>query len=412
MKILEINAFHYRKGGSEAVFFNTSELLRRHGHQVIPFTLRWEQNLPSDYDRYFAESKESRPGPFRPLKNIANYFYHREAARNLEKLIEAEHPDIAQIHLIWGQLTPSVLTVMRRHNIPAVLTVHDYRLVCPSYLFRNGRGEVCEQCHGTNFWQCVRNRCNRGSLGLSAVMAAEQYTRNRFFNPARLLDGLIYVSDFSRRIHEKYMPALASLPNIRLYNIAPALEDDNPAEAKPTADYFLYFGRLSDEKGVGTMLEAFAETPEAPLKIAGTGPAEEKLRRRADELGLRNIEFLGYRTGSDLNGLVRNARFVIVPSECYENNPMSASEAYAAGVPVIGAAIGGIPEIIDEGRTGYTFTSGSADELAITVRHAQRLPEAQYQAMRRAAREFAVENFDSEKYVASLTGFFERLTVR
>lgn len=152
MKVLLVNAFNYRKGGSETVMFNTADLLREHGHEVMHFTLRWPENLPDENSDFFPQSKETRTGRLRSVKNIINYFYHFEAARNLERLIEKERPDIAQIHLIWGQLTPSVLGVLRRHGIPAVLTVHDYRVICPAYVLRDGSGRVCEQCRGHRFY--------------------------------------------------------------------------------------------------------------------------------------------------------------------------------------------------------------------------------------------------------------------
>lgn len=405
MKILEINVFYYRRGGSETVFFNTSELLSRHGHQVIPFALKWEDNLPGPYNAYFPESKETRSGLMRVPANIVSYFYHSEAADKLQQLIDAEHPDLAQIHLIWGQLSPSILKVLRRNGIPAVLTVHDYRLVCPDFLFRDSSGHACEECHGSNFWKCVSHRCCKGSLPLSLMMAAEQYTRNRFFHPASLLSGLIYVSDFSREIHHRYMPRLKELPDIRLYNTAPSIA----AAPSTPGDYYLYFGRLSDEKGVSTLLQAAAGLPEVKFKIAGSGPLEEELRATATSLGLKNVEFLGFRKGEELQSLIAGARMVIVPSECYENNPLSVVEAYSAGVPVIGAAIGGIPEIVPEGKTGFTFTTGNSASLVRAITKAQALSPQELMSMRERALDFARLNFDPDLYYTRLITFFTTL---
>ncbi len=406
MKILEINAFYYNRGGSETVFFNTTDLLRSRGHQVIPFTLRWDENLPSPYSRYFPQSKETRSGVFRPVNNIITYFYHFEAAEKLEKLIDDEQPDIAQIHLIWGQLSPSILKVLKRKNIPAVLTVHDYRLVCPDFLFRNGKGEICEQCEGHKFWKCVVNKCCRGSRGLSMMMASEQYTRNLLFNPAKLLSGIVYVSDFSRNIHEKYMPSLKQLPAVRLYNTANIIAD-TPSTA---SDYLLFFGRLSDEKGISTLVKAVAGLPKMKLKIAGNGPLETEMKDFCARRGIDNIEFIGFKTGEDLHKLVREARFVVVPSECYENNPMTIVEAYSAGVPVIGSAIGGIPEVIEEGKTGFTFTVKDVDSLAQVLRKSSELSDSEYTAMRSNALSFAKENFNPDKYFLSLDTLFRKLT--
>lgn len=407
MKVLTINAFNYRKGGSETVMFNTGDLLHEHGHEVVHFALRWPENLPDANSEYFPASKETRTGRLRALKNVVNYFYHFEAARNLERLIEKERPDIAQIHLIWGQLSPSVLAVLRRHGIPAVLTVHDYRLVCPAYVFRNGRGEVCEQCRGSRFYKCVTNACCKGSRGLSAMMAAEQYFRNAFFAPAKYLSGLLYVSDFARDIHQRYMPRLASLPSARIYNFS---RDISAAPAPRPADkYYLYFGRLSAEKGVGTLIEAFAARPDLHLKLVGTGPEEEALRARVASARLANIEFTGYRTGKPLDDLVRGAYFVIVPSEWYENNPLTVIEAYSAGVPVIGSRIGGIPEIVADGLTGFQFDCGDKASLAAAVDRAEALDATAYGAMQRHAIDFAASNFSRDVYYNSLIDFFNRV---
>lgn len=405
MKILAINAFHYRRGGSETVYFNTAALLRANGHEVVEFALKWPENLASGYSDFFAESKESRKGLLKPVKNIVNYFYHFEAARNLDRLIRQERPDVAQVHLIWGQLTPSILKVLRRHKVPVVLTVHDFRIVCPASVMRNGRGEVCEQCRGHRFYKCVTNTCCKGSKALSAMMAVEQYTRNLFFPPASMIDGILYVSDFSRHMHEKYMPSLASLPSARIYNTASSV---SPAPVAPAeSPYYLYFGRLSHEKGVETLLRAFEQRPDLKLKIAGTGTLEASLRDYASQKGMTNVEFLGYRTGDELRSLVARARFVVVPSECYENNPLTIVEAYADGTPVIGASIGGIPEIIVDGATGFRFVPGDVDSLVKAIGRSESLSAVEYERMQAAALEFARKNFNPDNYLPALLSLFK-----
>lgn len=403
MKVLEINAYFSRSGGSQTVFFNTIEGLEKLGHHAIPFCLKWNDNLPCDkYGDYFPESKETRNSAF---GNIVNYFYHREAASKLERLILAERPDIAQIHLIWGQLTPSILRVLRKHRIPAVLTIHDYRLVCPNYVFRNGHGHVCEQCHGKHFYRCIANRCCKGSFGKSVMMAAEQYFRNIFHHPAKLLSGIVYVSDFARQIHLRLMPSLASVPSITLHNMMPHVEADHVSTENNRT--FVYFGRLSFEKGVDLLIEAFSRLPHAKLKIVGTGPEETTLKNKVEKLKLTNIEFLGYKTGKELVDIIERAYFTIIPSQWYENNPMSVIESYAHGVPVIGAHIGGIPEIVLEGKTGFMFKRDSVEHLVESIEKASNLQPQQYAEMKKAAKEFARENFSKDKYMSNLISFFE-----
>ena len=376
MKILLIDVYNYNKGGAETVCFNTGRMLEEHGHDVVYFTLKWPENKPSQFSGYFPESKVTRRGAFRNVRNLVNYFYHFEAARKMERLILDERPDIAHIHLIWGQITPSILPVLRRHGIPVLLTVHDYRIVCPAYTFRDGRGRICEECRGRHFYRCFTHTCCKGSKLMSAVLAAEQYFRNAFFNPARYIDGFIYVSNFAKDIQEKYMPTLKSKRNMTLYNFSTSISDI--PKTMPKDRYYLFFGRLSYEKGVRTLLEAFKDLPQCRLKIAGTGPEETELKTFAYDNGMGNVEFLGYKQGQELTDLVSNAYFIIVPSEWYENNPMTIIEAYSTGTPVIGARIGGIPEIVVDGVTGYQFESGNADELKTTVARADALTANEY----------------------------------
>lgn len=414
MKVLLIDVYNYRKGGAETVCFNTDDMLRRNGHETMRFTLKWDSNEPSPYEEFFPESKETRKGPLRQFRNMVNYFYHREAARKLDELLSRERPDIAHIHLMWGQITGSILPVLRRHGVPVVYTVHDYRLVCPAYVFRNGRGEVCEKCGGGAFWHCFTNVCTKGNLLYSAVMAAEQYYRNAFLNPSRYIDGFIYVSDFAKQIQERYMPALKNIESTRLYNFSMSLAG-HPKE-RDDEPYFLYFGRLSGEKGVPTLLKAFASMPERKLKIAGTGPEEAALREFVKTNGMTNVDFLGFKSGHELAATVEGADFVIVPSECYENNPMTIIEAYSAGVPVIGAGIAGIPEIIrdvrtvgDDCPTGFIFESGDADSLREAIEAAASISHESYRQLSQGAIEFARNNFDKNRYYTSLIDFYNKV---
>ncbi len=406
MKILLIDVYHYNHGGAETVCFNTGRMLQAHGHEVVYFCLKWKRNLPSPFARYFPESKETRRGVLRQFKNLINYFYHFEAAEKLDQLLRDERPNIAHIHLIWGQITESILPVLRRHGVPAVLTAHDYRVVCPAYAFRDGSGRICERCRGKHFYKCFLHKCAKNNWVMSGVMAAEQYFRNAFFNPAELIDGFIYVSQFAKEKHDKYMPALRQKPNMVLYNSAPEIAAE-PLR-KQGEPYFLFFGRLSKEKGIETLMKAIGGLPECRLKIVGAGPEDAALRRYAKEHDMKNVTFYGYQTGEALARFIGEARFNIVSSEWYENNPMSVIESYAIGVPVIGAAIGGIPEIVVDSVTGFQFRSGDVDDLRTKLAAAARLTEAEYTAMQYAALAFAREHFNTANYYPRLIDFYNQ----
>ena len=404
MKILLIDVYNYNKGGAETVCFNTGKMLEAHGHKVIYFTLKWADNKPSPYSKYFPESKETRRGPLKQIKNMVNYFYHFEAAKKIEQLILDEKPEIAHIHLIWGQITPSIFPVLKKYNIPILFTVHDYRIVCPAYTFRNGKGQICEECQGKYFYKCFTNSCCKGSKLMSMVMAAEQYFRNKFFNPAQFIDGFIYVSNFAKNIQEKYMPAVKSTPNIILYNFSTSIIQKG--KSTPKDKYFLFFGRLSYEKGLKTLLTAFKDIPECKLKVVGTGPKEEELKQFVLKTNMQNVDFLGYKQGKELSDLVYNAYFVVVPSEWYENNPMTIIEAYSVGTPVIGAKIGGIPEIVDDGKTGFQFTSANVEELKAVILKTNNLSNEEYSTISNNTIKFANDNLSPHSYWNKLIGFY------
>lgn len=375
MKILLIDVYHYHKGGAETVCLNTGKILEEHGHDVIYFALQWDKNLSCKQDRFFPLSKETRKGFFRNVLNLIHYFYYADAARKIEQLILDEKPDIAHIHLLWGQISPSILPVLKKYQIPIVFTMHDFRLVCPAYSFKDGYNRICEACAGEKFYKCVTHKCTKRSYFLSFFMAGEQYFRNYFFYPIKYINGFIYVSNFAKEKLEKYMPQMKNVPNITLYNFSTEILSNS---FYPSKKYFLYFGRLSYEKGVETLMRAFAQLPEYTLKIAGTGPLENDLNEFKQKHKLNNVEFVGYKRGEELVNLVRDAYFVIVPSEWYENNPMSIVESYSTGTPVIGARIGGIPEIIIDEKTGYQFESANINSLMDIIRKADGLSVEEY----------------------------------
>ena len=403
MKILQINNFHYRRGGSEAVYFNTAELLKKNGHEVIFFSSNNTENIFCEQSKYFVSDINDVPR----WKGLQNYFYNREAKAKLEALILAEKPDIAHAHLFWGNISPAIFSVLKKYKIPLIHTAHDYRMVCPAYTFTDTSGNVCEKCHGKRFYWCAVKRCSKGSALESFVMAAEMYFRNAFFPPVDNLDGIIYVSNFSRQKHLEFNPQFSRVPALVLHNFV--AESNTAFLSQDARKYFLYCGRLSHEKGLRTLIAAFQQLPDLPLKIVGTGPEEEELAGFVASNKIKNIEFAGFKTGDALKKLVSEASFVVVPSEWYENNPMTMLEAYSMGVPVIGANIGGIPEILQDGRTGFLFVPKDVESLKDAVLRASQLNAAGYKAMSDDALQFAAENFNESMYYQKLLSFYKKV---
>lgn len=409
MKVLLIDNFFYRRGGAEVVFLNTGELLKANGHEVVYFCQEWEQNLSCKDSKYFPKGVDTKSqGLADKFKGICNYFYNREAAKKLEDLLVKEKPDIAHIHLFWGGISPSIFKVLKRHNVPIVHTAHDYRIVCPGYAFKNSKNEICEKCEGKKFYNCIKNRCSRGSLVMSTLMCMEMYSRNWFMNPVKHIDSFMFVSNFSYNKHLQYAPNFKKKHCVTMYNFQDAEVLAETDKAIDTFDsYYLFYGRLSYEKGIKTLIEAFTEKKHLKLKIVGTGPLEKELKQLCVDNNATNIEFVGYKTGKELYRIIKNAKFVCVPSECYENNPMTIIESYTLRTPVIGAGLGGIIEIIEDGVTGYKFKSGDVEDLKRAITVTENLEKVKYTALKNDAEIFADKNFSKENYYTKLIDLYK-----
>lgn len=403
MKVLLINNVHYRRGGADVVYLNTAELLQKHGDEVVFFNMKRKNNLPCKDEKYWVDSLESRPfGLKSKMIDFRNFFDNPEAEAKLEQLINEEHPDIAHVHLFWGSgISPSITRVLSRHNIPLVHTAHDYRMICPVALLMDSKGIVCEECRGKNFYKAMLKGCSHNGRLITCIKVAEMYYHNKVFPPAKVLQGIVYVSNFSRKKHLEYMPSLKNVNSTVLYNFCPGITPRNIFRG----EYYLYYGRLAQEKGLPTLIEAFRKNPSLPLKIIGTGPLEDGLRQNLP----KNVELLGARYGDELFSYVKNASFVCVPSECYENNPMTIVEAYSCGVPVIGSDLGGITEIVKDGQTGFLFEEKSVDSLCSVLTKTMALKEGQYELLCNNAIAFAKEHFNSEKHYRMLMAFYRNV---
>ena len=404
MRILLVDNFLYRRGGAEVVFLNTGELLKAKGHHVIYFSQQWPDNISSSYEKYFPQGIDVNVSAvIGKIKGIGKYFYNREAAIKLEQLIKNEKPDVAHLHLFWGGITGSIFRVLKKYNIPIIHTVHDYRMICPAYSFKNSKNAICEKCAGKKFYHCIRNLCSKGKLSLSIFMSLEIYLRNLLFNPIDNIDSFMFVSDFSYNKHLQYEPRYSQKHCVTMYNFQDQMIVSQIERTMSTYDsYYLYYGRLSYEKGLSTLIKAFSDFPNITLKIVGTGPIEGDLKQLCKDINATNVEFLGFRTGNFLFDLIKKAKYVCVPSEWYENNPMTIIESYTLRTPVIGASIGGIPEIIDDNSTGFRFVPCDIDALKEALAKAESLSEIEYIRMKDNAERFANKIFDSDVYYERL----------
>lgn len=405
MKVLLINNLHRKRGGADVVYFNTAKLLEANGHEVCFFSIKTGDMESVGDTSLFAPSQDKEGF----IGRVRDYCYNKSAATSIQKVIDVYHPDIAHVHLIWGGLSPSILEVLQCNHIPVVHSVHDYRMICPAYTFRSIDGRICEKCKGGKYYKCVLKRCSKGSLAQSVLMAFEMYNRNRKYSPTNLIDGFVFVSEFARQKHLEFNSAFKRVPSIVLYNFWSGDRPDFSTSVTKSDSYYLYYGRLSREKGIHTLFSAFSKRPDLLLKVVGDGPEREELVNYCQLNKVSNIEFLGYKTGNELFDIVSGARFVCVPSEWYENNPMTIIESYALGTPVIGAKIGGIPEIIEVGKTGYVFESGNVNELVDLLVKTSQISNSEYDDMRKSVCAFADQKFSKEEHLKELVAFYEMI---
>lgn len=358
MNVLQVNKFHWLKGGSESVYLGLSQLLRSHGHNVISFSMKDERNLPSEWERFFVENVDYESASLsQKLLAASKILYSFDAKNKMRALLRDVDPAVAHFHIFQHQISPSVFGPLRDRRIPIVLTLHDLKPICPNYKMLVN-GNVCEMCKGGRFYNCFLNRCSKGSAAKSLIAVLEMYLHHAL-GYYRSVDRYIAVSDFYRRkMIEFGFPAgqIVHIPNSIDPSLFPLSHQDE--------GFGLYFGRLSEEKGVDTLLHALAKCPTVPFRVVGTGPLEAELKQLSSELGLSKVEFCGFKKGDELQKLLGAASFTVIPSQWYENCPMSVLESFSMGKPVIGSRIGGIPELIADGVDGYIFEPGKVDELA------------------------------------------------
>lgn len=398
MRILEINKYHYIKGGADSVFFNTCALLRGHGNEVAEMCVRHPDNLPSLWEPYFVDAPELRnQGVMGKIRGIPRFFINRHAARQIERLIKDFRPEIAHIHNIFNGISLSILPVLRHYGVPVAVTMHDTRFICPSSFFMRP-GRRCTHCLERGGIYCGLDRCYQDSRLNSWMCAAEMMHKERLMPYDRYIDRYVFVSRRYKELHGERHEWFRRKGEV-LYNFMPSLDRFVPEPRK--GDYLLFYGRVTVEKGIGTLMEAMRHMPQARLKVAGTGPLLDELKA----MKLQNVEFLGFMSGDALFDVVRGASAVVVPSEWEENNPLTVIEAYAIGKPVVGARIGGIPELISP-STGWLFEPGNVEDLSDAIGNALAVSDGEYARMSASARRFAESAFCPDEHYDRLMGIF------
>lgn len=404
MNILQTNKFYYLKGGAERYYFDLAELLSKNGHQIIPFCMQDAKNLPTPYQKYFVGKINIDKAGFsgNDLRAAGRILYSFEAKSKLEKLLSQEKVDIAHIHNIYHQISPSVLTVLKQQKIPIVMTVHDFKLMCPVYTFYT-HGNVCERCKGHKYYNCVLQKCTKNSYSASMVNMLEMYLHRMLKIYRNNVDLYICPSKFVRdKMIEFGWPRQKIITIPHFAKIPKSMGKDK------TEDYTLYFGRLIKHKGVMHLIKAFKYLKNDKLKIVGTGPQEQELKDYVNKENIQNVEFSGFLTGNDLKNVIQKAKYVIVPSVYYETFGLTVTESFAHGKAVIASDLGPLPELVKNGKTGMIYRAGDWRDLKNKIIKLNKDPE-QIEIMGNNAREYVVNNLNSSQHYNKLLTEYEKL---
>lgn len=390
MKILLANKFYYRRGGDCIYMLNLEKLLKAHGHEVAVFAMDYPENLDTPWKKYFPKNMSKLMAFTRP-------FGSHEVKSTFKKLLDDSKPDVVHLNNVHTQLSPVMAELAHQRGIKVVWTLHDYKLLCPRYDCLKNGNTICETCFNGDKKACLDNKCMKGSKLASFIGFKEAIVWNRerleastdvFICPSQFMADKMVQGGFSK----SKMQTLCNFIDVEKCKFSSTDGTDDVELLPKKEDYYCFIGRLSHEKGAKTLIEAANQLP-YKLVIIGGGPLMDELKSVAHT----NIEFVGFKQWDDIKQLVGKARFSVIPSEWYENNPLSVIEAQCLGTPVLGANIGGIPELTD-----YTFSSGNIADLKTKIEKMWN-SEFDYQQIASDAQ----HRYDAETYYDKLINIYK-----
>ena len=401
MKVLLVNKFHYLKGGSEKYYFDLAELLEKKGHQVAFFSMQDEQNIKTNCKEYFVEPINLDTGS--KLKAL-DVIYSKKNKSKMESALEDFKPDIVHLNNFQRQLSASIIKPIKKKNIPIVFTAHDVQAICPAIVMLDSNKEICEKCLNGKYINCINKKCIKNS-NLKSILGAIE---NKYYRSTHIytkkIDKIITPTEFYRKkliedgIDPNKIIALHNFIDIKQYDVKTS--DDG---------YALYIGRLSKEKGIINLIKAFSKFETGELRIAGSGPEEETIKNFITENNLQNrIKLLGFIKQEEVKNQISKCRFVVVPSIWYENCPYSVMETLAMGKPVIGADIGGIPELVKDKQSGLIYKYDDIEELTSKMQELfsdKKLAEK----LGNNAKQQATKLYDSNTYYEKILEIYNQL---
>ncbi|MBU1862628.1 MAG: glycosyltransferase family 4 protein [Candidatus Omnitrophica bacterium] len=387
MKILFVHNYYQTPGGEDIVLKNEEVLFKSYGHAVTYYT------------RHNDEIKQYTF--WQKIKFFYQTIYSVKTCREVSKLIDENKPDVALVSNVFPLISPSVYDCLKKNNIPIVQLVQNQRFLCPSGLFFVN-GMICERCKSGGVWNCVLRKCYKKSYALSILYALTILIHRVFKTFQRNIDIFITSNHFFRnKLIEGGFPAekiVVEGNGIRMNALS--------QKTRP-GDYAVYMGRISAEKGLLTLLKAYKKLPHRKLVIMGSGDFETQLQMYISQNNMANVDMKGFISGDSRFDFIRNARFTILPTECYENFGMSVLESFAVGTPVIVSNIGGLPELVIEGKNGLLFEPGNVDDLTQKIDYLCENDSIMIE-MSNYARQYVDDTYRADKHYERLTTIFNK----
>jgi glycosyltransferase involved in cell wall biosynthesis len=390
LKILLCHNFYQQTGGEDVAVMALKELLEQKGHDVI-----------------FYSENSREIGKYSAFQKIAFFpqaVFSARTYRNIQRIAKQERPDLAHVHNVFPLISPALYVALSRAGIPIVQTVHNFRLMCINGLFlRDGR--ICELCKSGNFLSGVRYKCYRNSYTLSGLYAAT-IGSHRSAGTFDRVDRFVALSQFAAsKLVESGLVEMSKISVVENFLPQPVPGYGQSDVANP---YIVYVGRLSQEKGIFTLLEALRGLTRLRLKILGVGPLRDRIENVIDTLGLQNVDMLGFLEGEKKYDLLRNAICCVVPSECYETFGFPIIESAAVGTPVVASRIGSLAKLVAEGETGLLFDPGNTTDLREKLKMLLDNPETAIR-MGQAARQWVMTNHSPDVHYERLMRIYEEV---
>ncbi len=409
MKILLVNYRYFISGGPEKYMFNIKNMLEENGHKVIPFSVHSNKNIETEYSKYFVEPiggrdatyfEECKKTPKVIAQMLTRSIYSREVEKAIKKEIKEEKPDLVYIIHFVNKLSPSVIFGAKEMGVPVILRLSDYFMLCPRFDFIY-RKKPCEECLTKGYRMCIKRRCVKNSLFASTVRVLSMKV-HKLIKVYEKVDAFVTPSGFLR---QKLIDNGFDKNKI---NCIPTFTfSKTDIGEQEIGSYGLYFGRITEEKGVSTVVKAYEKLPDHYVKIMGNDSTEEaaRLKNYIKEKRIKNVEFVGFKSGAELEEIIKKARFTLIPSIWYDNLPNTALESFQYSKPVIASNIGSLPELVRDGVNGYLFEAGNVKDLMEKIRVLD--SDLMVEKMGYESRRCLDERFSPEAHYQTLMNLFE-----